>query len=369
MDISKYINMKTEYRNYLYNIVYGFGYDLRLHALQTALTVLGYSNSKNVDKNALQYGYYDVNTENMILDYQEDKGFQKDGKISETLWNSIFDDLLIRKNCIIIKTGQEQITLYDINKLINNELDINNNSLDNNKSFLDILKDLKDNISDDVFIDLLNLIGERNSQKSLEFDKEYKTDSNGISLIDDKFYNDNDSGMSLDDSRFLLVNGGNNFDELYKEYLVSGGTSLPSSSSSYIVSGGESWNNDYLSYNVDGSANKDYDYIYNLLANTIFEGTLERDPNWKSKSSTKDIGVFNGGFEESSSKRPHFHPSNINELRKTNFDIQIVYGPDGARSKKILNVKPISVTQEINASGDPVYDVYEFIAKDVIENI
>lgn len=34
----------------------------------------------------------------------------------------------------------------------------------------------------------------------------------------------------------------------------------------------------------------------------------------------------------------------------------------------IKEVTPISVYQEMDASGEPIYDIYEFVAKDVVYN-
>jgi hypothetical protein len=59
-------------------------------------------------------------------------------------------------------------------------------------------------------------------------------------------------------------------------------------------------------------------------------------------------------------------PSNIKQLRRSRFDVTIVYGAKGETARKILDVTPIAVTQEMNASGEPIYDVYEFVGRDVV---
>jgi hypothetical protein len=59
--------------------------------------------------------------------------------------------------------------------------------------------------------------------------------------------------------------------------------------------------------------------------------------------------------------------SSANFMRKTDFDITIRYGANEQLEKTIKRVKLRSVSQEIDASGNPVFDVFEFIAQDLID--
>ncbi|MER0278671.1 hypothetical protein ABRY18_00645 [Clostridioides difficile] len=70
---------------------------------------------------------------------------------------------------------------------------------------------------------------------------------------------------------------------------------------------------------------------------------------------------------EDSDYQLSFNPNNINTLKKSKFSISLIYGDKKEKYRKIIGVSPISVSQEIDTTGNPVYDIYEFIAKDVIE--
>ncbi|MCC0781732.1 hypothetical protein IR152_01005 [Clostridioides sp. ES-S-0108-01] len=92
---------------------------------------------------------------------------------------------------------------------------------------------------------------------------------------------------------------------------------------------------------------------YNLIDSLIY------DCNYGEDSQKSDL--------ENSDYQLSFNPNNINTLRKSNFSISLIYGEKKEKYRKIIGVTPISVIQEIDTTGNPVYDIYEFIAKDVIE--
>ncbi|MCC0672717.1 MULTISPECIES: peptidoglycan-binding domain-containing protein [unclassified Clostridioides] len=92
---------------------------------------------------------------------------------------------------------------------------------------------------------------------------------------------------------------------------------------------------------------------YNLIDNLI------DDYNYKENKLKYDL--------ENSDYQPSFNPNNINTLRKNNFSISLIYGDKKEKYRKIIGVSPVSVSQEIDTTGNPIYDIYEFIAKDVIE--
>ena len=72
-----------------------------------------------------------------------------------------------------------------------------------------------------------------------------------------------------------------------------------------------------------------------------------------------------------SSINPHyssyFKPSNEKTFRKSRGDIKIVFG-DNTLTKSVHDVFIRSQSVEVDTSGNPIYEVYEFIARDVTES-
>lgn len=56
------------------------------------------------------------------------------------------------------------------------------------------------------------------------------------------------------------------------------------------------------------------------------------------------------------------------DLRKSNVNIRIEYGPDMTSSKTITNVYFRSLGQQLDGSGNPIYDNIEFIGRDIRED-
>lgn len=56
------------------------------------------------------------------------------------------------------------------------------------------------------------------------------------------------------------------------------------------------------------------------------------------------------------------------DLRKSNINIRIEYGPDMTSSKTITNVYFRSLGQQLDGSGNPIYDNIEFIGRDIRED-
>lgn len=71
------------------------------------------------------------------------------------------------------------------------------------------------------------------------------------------------------------------------------------------------------------------------------------------------------------STSPHytsfFRTDNFKQFRKNHQDIKIVFG-DRSITKTIKDVHIRSVTVEVDTSGNPISEVYEFIARDVVES-
>lgn len=104
------------------------------------------------------------------------------------------------------------------------------------------------------------------------------------------------------------------------------------------------------------------------LANEIYKVNLSSEigDSWSSHS-TLDIDLSSNMYEESSKHDPHFREDLASLSRMSNYDIVIVYGPNKQKYKKIKNVITRSVSQEVNASGEAIYDIIEFIAQDVVD--
>lgn len=343
--------MLESYMPYLYDVKYGFGYDVKIHALQTSLSLLGYTNAYGVNKNDIQFGYYCVNTEAMLIAFQKDNKLSI-GKIDKQTWLIIFNMLKDRCNCYINE--------IDTNKIIISGID----------SFIDSSSNLSNQILGGETIFYSPRYPQNDRESYPVIDNESITD--GGELFQDSILQIPSSGRVTSPSDLMYgdLSGAKKFDELVYNYIVSGGKVYNNLNLSYNISGGKSWNEEYLTpveyRNYSGSANKDYDYIYSLLANSIYEGNFDSGPIDVSNSDASSVGVYTGNYD-SSTNEPFFRPENIDELRRSRFDITIVYGAKGVKSRKILSVVPISVAQEVNASGEPVYDLYEFVAKDIIE--
>lgn len=74
---------------------------------------------------------------------------------------------------------------------------------------------------------------------------------------------------------------------------------------------------------------------------------------------------------EEGSESPHynsfFNDDKYKTHRKNHKDIKIVFG-NNSISKTIKNVIMMSVSVEVDTSGNPISEVYEFIAQDIVES-
>lgn len=357
------INIAEQYKNYLKTVVYGNGYDVRMHGFQTALSVLGYIAKEDVNKNNIQYGYHCVDTENMIKNYQKERGLIVDGIVDEETWDYVFFDLINKHKVTVVQTGERQVSLYDIDKLIESGGENGGGTLGDSNGVVD--PNGGDNDSDGI----INLPEYDNDLLYPDSNDGFNTNGGGypgtgFPTLDGMLDYITGGGDTSSFDEIFNTNGGASFDELVYNYIVNGGEVYNGLTYNYNLDGGHSWHDDRLDYVTSGSSNKDYDYIYNLLANSVYEGALRSEPLWTSTSDT-DVGKYGGGFDPVT-QRPFFSPGNLDKLRRSKFDMTIVYGAKGENARKIVEVTPISVTQEFDASGEPIYDIYEFIAKDVV---
>lgn len=350
--------ISEKYSDSLSRINYTSEYDIRVHAVQSIILILYSDYLTDLNLNEINFGYYCYVTECLIKEFQNINGLNVTGTLDEVTWNEIHDKFKILKKSAIIQTGPKRITVINIDSLLSDYI-------------------VKDNINND------NSLSEYIEGGGLSYNTSigYENLDGGINFIEYlKAYEIYGQDTSLSNLAYTDLNGGKYFDELAYNYIVSGGSVYNNVSFGYnIGNGGESWHDKYLTplkYNVSGSSNRDYDYIYNLLSNTIYEGNVDLSPINVSYSSN-DIGKFAGKygtsnndtfFSNSGYKDPYFS-NNVGTLRKSRFDIEIVYGAKGSKSRKILDVIPMSISQEVDASGEPIYDVYEFIARDVVDGV
>lgn len=349
--------ISERYDDSLTRLSYSGEYDIRVHAVQSAILILYGEYINDVNINEINFGYYCHNTEMLIREFQRINNMSITGILDEETWNKIHSQLKTIKKSSIIQVGIKRISVVDIDGLLDNYIPSGGITNDN---------DLSDYIP--------------NGGLTYNDNFGYENLNGGINFIEFlKYFQSTGSDTSFSDLKYGDLNGGKHFDELIYSYIVSGGSVYNNVSFGYnIGNGGEYWHDKYLTpsqYNVNGSSNRDYDYIYNLLANSIYEGNVDLSPT-NISNSTSNVGKFSGKYGRSTndtffsnSGYSDSYFKNINTLRKSKFDIEIIYGAKGSKSRKIIDVIPVSLSQEVDASGEPIYDVYEFIAKDVIDGI
>lgn len=364
-------NIADQYENYLKNMKYGDEYNIKIHSVQSALNVIGYGEADNVNLNSVRYGHYCVNTDNMISQFQKDHSFVVTGELDERTWDGIFAALLDQAKCIIAKTSLIQISIIDIDSYI--ESVSNNNRAYvglNNGTTLDYgstnyISDSGKSHPDSVYQRFDNdLTGE-----AYEDYVHHNIDTLNPRFTTTRFDNlYNENGEKTNDwAGAYSINGSEVWDNLVYNYIVNGGTYYNGISYNYNLNGPNYWNETVTTPVYNGTSDKDYDFIYNLLANSLVSSGLSSngEPLRSSKSAVNTLKDYDGGYENSTNL-PFFSPKNIKQLRKSRFDVTIVYGAKGESARKIIDVTPIAVTQEMNASGEPIYDVYEYVAKDVV---
>lgn len=89
------------------------------------------------------------------------------------------------------------------------------------------------------------------------------------------------------------------------------------------------------------------------------------DGNFISKNAEDKIPDHK--YDGSSKHTPYFNQFNTKQLRKTDLEMKIDFGANSPLSKIIKHMYLRSTGIEVDASGNPIYEVYEFIAQDVIE--
>lgn len=368
--MSEYENVSTLYTdNYLrLDFRENVPYDIGIHAIQTALYIQGDNIEAGININDLVFGYYDVNTERMIKEFQINNDMKPaDGTLNKATWDAIFNGLALSRGVGIAKTGEEEITIVDNDDYLDSINDNSNYNPDGNENYGDDGND--NNLNNGGGINFRNdgnytvsddLSGEKYGDDSYNYITDIG-DFNDSDIIDG--YVTGNGGYSYSGSGSYSMYGGvsaidpGDYNLLGNKIVIPGGNSL--------TDGNNRWNDTSLSSLNDNDYQKDYDFIYNLLANTAYSGGGYTNPLQSSNSTTDTLENYTGSYERSTNES-FFNPDNIATLRRSKFDITIVYGAKGQKARKLIQVVPMSVTQEMNASGEPIYDVYEFVAKDVV---
>ena len=72
-------------------------------------------------------------------------------------------------------------------------------------------------------------------------------------------------------------------------------------------------------------------------------------------------------YDGSSKHTPYFNQYNTKQLRKTDLEMKIDFGANHPLSKIIKHMYLRSAGIEVDASGNPMYEIFEFVAQDVVE--
>ena len=364
-------NVRNEYNDSYQNLTFGDGYLIGIHGIQSALYMQNYNNlTNNININDINYGYYDSTTEKMVKTFQYNNNIDATGVLTEETWNAIYDGLMAEKGVILAITGSKQLTIVDVDEMVDNQGNTKEYITSGSENFNDV--ENKNYITGDGGKNFIgsgefstasdSLSGENFGENTSEYiigDNQQTLDpqyGNG--------YDNNNAGLTNEFYGNHILDGGDYYDFLKYNYIVSGNKSIVPN---YTINMPNSnrWNGTAVKDIDSGGYRKDYDFIYNLLANTSYGLGGYINSQSKSNSTTETIRNYSGDYENSTNK-PFFSPENMLTLRRSRFDIDLVYGAKGMKSRKIVQVVPMSVSQEVNASGEPIYDIYEFIAQDVV---
>lgn len=325
----------------LNHLSYGDGYDIRVHGVQVALSVLARRSRllghklKDINFTASRFGSYDVKTEDAIKLYQIATGIPDDGILNRLTFEGIFLSLRNELGVTVVEVETNKLRICEITKELIDEFP----NLEDT--------DMGDGIDDDGLLDD-DSIGNNDGSDSILDDGlggisvgEYPNyNSKGDYWFPDSFWH-NMTGYGKGEDMFAL------FTPKFPNF------------------GGE----DYTpgrGYSKTGDHSNDF--INDLLANSIYEGNFDysKPLSWVSNSQM-NINVDGFRYETSSKYDTFFSKKNTGETRGSDFEITIVYGANGQFAKKLINLIPRARSQQLDASGEALYDVIEFVAKDIIE--
>lgn len=108
-----------------------------------------------------------------------------------------------------------------------------------------------------------------------------------------------------------------------------------------------------------------------ILNDTTLQALVLRVENFYNDEITDDSSDSEDGESEEKTTSPHFNSffneDNFKTHRQNRKNIEIVFGR-GSVKKTIIDVFMRSVSVEVDTSGNPVSEVYEFIARDIKES-
>lgn len=344
------INVKSMYDDTLMNLTYESPKDVRVNAIQTLLILLNID-SEGKDVGKFKIGCWCVNTEKVLNKYRTMRGLKITKGIDKKTWDTIFEEFEKRCKLKMLNYKNTDILFFD-----------------NIPEFYDEIKD-KDLANDFNFSNNHNYPnygkGEDLEDTTEGNMQNYGEDFSGYVPIQPSYkgeinyemnpMNPNFNGRPTVEDLQFIINGG------YGKDLVPGPVFGP------LTDGGDE--EIYYPYaGVSNVGNDKYDFTKTILANSIYAGNLEPHEKWTYNIITDNAGKLYKGFGKSDKFKPFFNELNGNILRKSKLSIEIAYGAaDTSMGKKIIEVTPRALSQEVSASGEPICDVIEFVAKDIVE--
>lgn len=73
-------------------------------------------------------------------------------------------------------------------------------------------------------------------------------------------------------------------------------------------------------------------------------------------------------YDGSSKHTPFFNQYNSKKLRKTNMELRVDFGNKNPNNQTIKHLYLRSKGIEIDASGNPLFEIFEFVAQDIVES-
>lgn len=102
---------------------------------------------------------------------------------------------------------------------------------------------------------------------------------------------------------------------------------------------------------------------FNILSNNTSDKIISENDAKDDSTSPLDKQ-----YDGSSKHTPFFNSNNSQKLRNSNLEIRVDFGANHPLNTTIKHVFLRSLGTDVDASGNPIYKVYEFIGQDVIEN-
>lgn len=331
----------------LNNLHYGDGYDIRIHAAQVALSLISRRTDvvgKEVNFSTVRFGYYDLNTEKAIEAFQRATGLYITRKLDKITYEKLFEVLRNRLNVTILEVGKNKLKVCEINKEISDMLpehNYPNNDENGNNTLFE-----NENFNPNPYED--------------EFDHMEGIDWGDFEIGDYEADGGYNPPNFLDNFWKSIKDGTDDVFSILTPDLGRGGSptlNIRGSGESYVNTNG-----------IPGTGDGSNDFIDNLLANSIYQGNFdyEKPLSWVSNSEM-NINVNGFKYDNSDKYGTFFDGKNTSDTRKSAYDITIVYGTNSQLAKKLIDVRPRAKSQQIDASGEAIYEVIEFIAKDVVE--